>query len=97
MKQMTYANVKVHNEIAFCSVTNIEIKNKIEREFLKNRISYYEKWENPGFFRRLFGSRSECIICINEMQKDKAEEVFQEMKINDKVEMIEKPVEKTFF
>ena len=97
MKQMTYANVKVHNEIALCSVTNREIKEKIEKEFLKNRISYCEKWEEPGLLRRLLGSRPECTICINEMQREKAEEVFNSLNLENKVEMIGKPVEKTYF
>ena len=94
---MNYSNVKVHNEIAFCTLANIELKNQIEKEFLRDRISYYEKWEDPGFFRRLLGVRTSCTICINEMQKDKAEQIINDMKLGNKVDMICRPIEKRFF
>lgn len=97
MKPTIYTSMKVHNEIALCAVTDLEIKKQIEKEFLNNRISYCEKWEDPGFFRKIFGGRSECTICINEMQREKAEEVLQTMNLNDKIEMIGKPVDKTYF
>ncbi len=97
MKPTIYTSLKVHNEIAFLAVTDLEIKKQIEKEFLNNRISYCEKWEDPGFFRRLFGGRPECTICINEMQREKAEEVLRVMNVSDKVEMIGKPVDKTYF
>lgn len=94
---MNYTNIKVHNEIEFCTLTNIDLKNQIEREFLKGRISYYEKWEEAGLFKKIFGVRTGCTICINEMQKEKAEEIIADMKLNDKINFICKPIERRFF
>ena len=93
----TYTGVKVHNEIIFCTVYNLDLKSKIEKEFLKNRISYYETWEKVGFFMRLFGKKQGCQICINEMQKDKAEELVDALKLGEGCLLVEKPVERTFF
>ncbi|MDE6419592.1 MAG: hypothetical protein K2K87_03580 [Lachnospiraceae bacterium] len=97
MKPTIYTGLKVHNEIALCAVIDLEVKKRIEKEFLNNRISYCEKWENPGFFRKIFGGRPECTICINEMQREKAEEVLRSMQVEDQVELICKPVDKTYF
>lgn len=100
MAALTFANVKVHNEIEFCKVSNMEIKQKIERAFLSNRISYYERWEDVSFFKRFFGTkeRQTCIICINSMQKEKAEVIIENMpEIRGEVELCCKRVDKTYF
>lgn len=97
MKRVSYTNPKVHNEIALCAVTSMDIRDKIEKEFLKNRISYCEDWDEPGFFRKLIGIRPECTLLINEMQVEKAREIVEGLNLGNKVQMIEKPVEKTFF
>ncbi|HKM04022.1 MAG TPA: hypothetical protein VJZ04_05445 [Lachnospiraceae bacterium] len=94
---MNYSNIKVHNEIAFCTLTNFDLKNQIEKEFIKESISYYEKWENIGFIKRVFGMRTGCTICINQMQKEKAEEIIIGMKLHEKIDIICKPIEKKFF
>lgn len=93
----TYTGVKVHNEIIFCTVYNLDLKSKIEKEFLKNRISYYETWEKVSFLMRLFGKKQGCQICINEMQKERAEELVEALKLGEGCQIVEKPVEKTFF
>lgn len=100
MAALTFANIKVHNEIEFCKVSNMEVKQKIERAFLSNRISYYERWEDISFFKRILGDgeKQTCIICINSMQKDKAEAIIEEMpEVRGEVELCCKRVEKTFF
>ncbi|MCM1159789.1 MAG: hypothetical protein NC412_01065 [Roseburia sp.] len=100
MGALTFANVKVHNEIEFCKVSNPEVKQKIERAFLNNRISYYERWEDISLFKRIFGDKDKqtCIICINSMQKDKAETLVEEMpEIRGEVELCCRRVDKTFF
>ncbi len=100
MAALTFANVKVHNEIEFCRVSNLEIKQKIERAFLSNRISYYERWEDVSLFKRIFGGgeKQNCIICINSMQKDKAEALIEEMpEVRSQVELLCRRVDKTFF
>lgn len=70
MEPMIYTPLKVNNEIELCEVTNMECKQLIERVLLKNRISYFIKWNKGGFFKR----RSEsCIFCINENDRELAE------------------------
>ena len=72
--QPLYTSVKVNNEIELCEVTNPECKKEIERELLKNRISYYIRWPKPS----LFGRRKEnCILCINDNSREAAEEVVR--------------------
>ena len=92
-----YTGLKVHNEIIFCTVYDLNKKSIIEKEFLKNRISYYETWEKVSFIMRLFGKKQGCHICINEMQKEKAEEIFKELDLGEGVQMVVKPLEKTYF
>lgn len=92
-----YTGTKVHNEIIFCTVYDFELKAKIEKEFLNNRISYYESWEKIGFIMRLFGKKQGCNICINEMQKEKAKEILDKIETKESIKIIDKPIEKTFF
>jgi hypothetical protein len=57
---------------------NREVKEKIEKAFLKNRISYYIRWEKPGLLGRIFGGGKEsCRICINESDKEAAREILE--------------------
>ena len=92
-----YTASKVHNEIIFCGVYDQNKKAVIEKAFLKNRISYYETWEEVSFLMRLFGKKEGCQICINDMQREKAEEIIRELDLGDSVEMICKPIDKTYF
>lgn len=72
--QPLYTKVKVNNEIELCEVNSMECKQMIERELLKNRISYYIRWAKPS----LFGSKkNNCIICINDNVREEAEEVVR--------------------
>lgn len=72
--QPLYTAVKVHNEIELCEVSDSECKKLIERELLRNRISYYIRWsKSPLFSRR----KESCIICINDNSKDQAEAVVR--------------------
>lgn len=99
MKPITFSDVKVHNEIALCTVLNIDTKNEIEQLFLKNRISYFEKWEKVSFWQRLFGEQKEkCTLCVNEAQKEKAQELIESLKNADaKISLILQKVDKVFF
>lgn len=97
---LSFSNIKVHNEIEFCRVSDPEVKKKLERAFLENHISYYERWEERSILSRIFskGDRETCIICINFMQKEKAEAILESMgDLKGKLEMKCKWVEKTYF
>lgn len=72
--QPLYTAVKVNNEIELCEVENADCKKAIERELLKNRISYYIRWPKPSLFGR---KKNSCIICINDSARDAAEEIVR--------------------
>ena len=54
MADISFADVKVHNEVEFCTITDLNVKKQLERLFLDERISYYEKWDDVSFFKRVF-------------------------------------------
>lgn len=66
-----------HNEIEFMRIDDVQLKNKIEKIFLQNRISYYIRWEKPAFWKKILGKNEEnrCKICINGWDKEKALEL----------------------
>lgn len=72
--QPLYTTVKVNNEIELCEVTDLDCKKLIERELLKNRISYYIRWPKDSFFNR---NKNVCIICVNDMVRDDAETIVR--------------------
>ena len=97
---MSFSDVKVHNEIELCVVHDLDVKQKIVRAFLSNHISYYDKWNNPSFFRRLLGddSQGQCTLCINSMQIEKAKEILDELHLDgDQIEMVLKRIDRTYF
>lgn len=51
MADISFADVKVHNEVEFCTITDLNVKKQLERLFLDERISYYEKWDDVSFLR----------------------------------------------
>jgi len=72
--QPLYTTVKVNNEIELCEVSNPECKKEIERELLRNRISYYIRWPKSSF---LSPKKNSCIICVNDSAQDAAEEIVR--------------------
>ena len=64
----------------FCSVTDIDVKAALEKAFMKARVSYFLRWEKPGFFAKLFsGSKPSIVFCINSAQIETAEEVVKSL------------------
>lgn len=95
--ETAYQKVKVHNELEWCQVTDMETKERIEKLLLKNRISYYVKWEKPKFFSNdKFGS---CTFCVNQLQKEVADTAIAEFLENNdgKVRFINRKMDKTFY
>ena len=78
---MKYNKSYYHNEIELIRVENSELKNKIERAFLRNRISYFIRWDKVSLIQKIFGKKENqnCRICINEWDKEKAIEILKEM------------------
>ena len=95
--ETAYQKVKVHNELEWCQVVDMETKEKIEKLLLKNRISYYVKWEKPKLFSNdKFGS---CTFCVNQLQKEAADEAIQDFLADGagKVHFVNRKLEKTFY
>ncbi len=72
--QTLYTAVKVNNEIELCEIYDPDCRKKIERELLKNRISYFIRWPKPHLFSR---NKDICIICINDNVREVAEEIVR--------------------
>ena len=72
--QSLYTTLKVNNEIELCEVSDLECKMLIERELLKNRISYYIRWIKPSIFSR---KRNICVICVHDDASADAEDIVR--------------------
>ena len=72
--QPLYTTLKVNNEIELCEVSDLDCKQLIERELLKNRISYYIRWQKNSIFSR---RKNVCIICINDNVREDAENIVR--------------------
>lgn len=94
--QTEYTKLKVHNEIEFCETSDMEMKQKIEKVLLNNRISYYIKWYKEGLFKR---NRNVCVFCINENAKESAEQLVQSIgkDVDSKVRFLMRKLEDRFF
>ncbi|MCH5249757.1 MAG: hypothetical protein J1E98_07480 [Lachnospiraceae bacterium] len=95
--ETAYQKVKVHNELEWCQVTDMDTKEKIEKLLLKSRVSYYVKWEKPKLFSNdKFGT---CIFCVNQLQKDDADVAIQPLAEaeQDKIKFINRKLEKSFY
>ena len=100
MRDISFSQVKIHNEIELLAVSDLKVKRILEHLFLENRISYFEKWEEISFLRRFFwgDEKNRCTFCVNEMQLDKAMEILEEHpELANRIEMIRKRVDKTYF
>lgn len=97
MLETEYTKVKVHNEIELCEVEDVEIKNYIERELLKNRVSYFLRWTKPKWFGS--NKNGTCIFCVNEAQKELAEEAIRGLGLEpgNQMKFLMKKVDKIFY
>ena len=77
---MKYSKFYYHNEIELVRVDSTELKNKIEKAFLRNRISYFIRWDKVSILQRIFGKRNaeQCKICINDWDKEVALDILKE-------------------
>ena len=69
LEQSEYTHVKVNNEIQFCEVRDLETKGAVEKALLANRVSYYIRWDDGGFFR---ARKKKCVFHVNSAQKETA-------------------------
>ncbi len=82
--------VKVNNEIDLCEVVPgksrrmEEIRHRIEAALQYARVSYFLRWQEPGFFAKVFlRERPKLVFCINSAQLDDALDVFDELQLTD--------------
>ena len=64
-----------NREVSFCRVYSVESKDRLEKIFLKNQISYFIEWHEPSFFAKLFGGdkqKSTFTVRINEADVERA-------------------------
>ncbi len=76
-------SVKVNNEVPFCKIYNLKQKEAVEKILLKNRVSYFVKWQQQGLFKRMFDSESKekmiYIICIHDTAIEMCKELLADM------------------
>lgn len=96
MEQTIYSSLKVNNEIELCEVSDMNCKQLIERELLKNRISYFVKWHKASILRR---KPQTCVFCINDNDKEIAENSIRALgkEVESKVEFLMNRTYNDFF
>ena len=80
MAALNFNALFFNHEIPFCKVYGMESKDKLEKLFLKNRISYFIEWQERSFLARLFGNDKQkniFTIRINEADVEKATELVR--------------------
>ncbi|MCR5594784.1 MAG: hypothetical protein K6G12_02965 [Lachnospiraceae bacterium] len=98
MMETTYQKEKVNNEVEWCQIYDIDLKEKIEKVLLKNRVSYCILFEKP----RLFSSdkREKYVFCVNALQKETADNAIAEIgdleSLKGKISFLNRKVEKTY-
>ncbi|MCI9299046.1 MAG: hypothetical protein HFI10_16650 [Lachnospiraceae bacterium] len=92
-----FSKGKVNNEIELCKVNDKTVKTAIERALLGERISYFIKWEKPGFFSG--DKKDTCTFCVNEWQAEAAEKAISDLgdEMESKIKYVMKRIEKTLF
>lgn len=93
MVESKYTRVRVNNEIELCEIYEREVKDKIEKAFVKCGVSFFVKWKRD---RNAQGETGKYIICVNQFQKQRAEAAIHEIleDANDNVTFVDKRTEK---
>lgn len=96
--ETAYQKEKVNNEVEWCQVFDLEMKDKIEKILLKNRVSYCILWEKPRFFSS--DKREKYIFCVNALQKETADNAISQLgdleDLKGKLVFLNRKVEKSF-
>lgn len=96
--ETAYQKEKINNEVEWCQVYDLKLKEKIEKALLKNRVSYCILFEKP----RLFSSdkRERFIFCVNSLQKESADNALADLgdieELKGKIVFLNRKVEKSF-
>lgn len=84
MTSLSFDSITFNREVSFCRGYSMESKEKLEKLFLENRISYFIEWQERSFLSRLFGGgkrkeKSMFTVRINEADVERATELVQGM------------------
>ncbi|MBD5463870.1 MAG: hypothetical protein HDR24_12590 [Lachnospiraceae bacterium] len=84
MTPLVFDDQRFNREVSFCRVYSMTSKEKLEKLFLQNRISYFIEWQDRSFVSRLFGGeknkeKTTFTIRINEADVERATELVSGM------------------
>ena len=76
----------INREVPFCRVHSKEAKEKLEKLFLNNRISYFTEYQGRSIIGKILGSKEKGVytIKINEDDVPRATELVRDMDIKIK-------------
>ena len=82
MTSLSFDDQVFNREVPFCRVYSLDSKDKLEKLFLKNRISYFIEWQDRPLLARFFGDekqkeKSMFTIRINEADVERATELIK--------------------
>ncbi len=72
MSTIIRENTYFDNEVDFCRVAGDANRERLENLFLKNRISYFIKWEEKSFLGKLFAGRKPSVVIFRINTRDVA-------------------------
>ncbi len=82
--------VKVNNEIDLCEIVAgknkrvADIRHRIESALQYARVSYFLRWQEPGFFKKIFThEKAKLVFCINSAQLEDALRVIEELGLTE--------------
>ena len=62
-------HVKVNNEIDLCEIKSEKARKKVETAMQYAQISYFLRWQEPGFLEKLlFHKSTKVVMCVNRAQ-----------------------------
>ena len=83
MAAMAFNSVFFNHEIPFCKVYGVDEKEKIEKLFLKNGISFCMTWQKDRLWERLrnkdFQGESVFTVHINEADRSRAADLIADL------------------
>ena len=84
MSSFSFNSITFNREVSLCRGYSMDSKEKLEKLFLANRISYFIEWQERSFLSRLFGGgrrkeKSMFTVRINEADVERATQLVQDM------------------
>lgn len=77
--------VKVNNELDLCEVATEKVRRKLEAALQYARVSYFLRFQEPGFFKRVFfHEKTKLIFCVNAAQLEDAMAVIEQLGLTEK-------------